>query len=233
MSTSTVTASSSQSLEEDDNDNVDDTLPDDPEDEDMEIDNDDSDLQYPWKRIFDRPARASWRNSFSSTGRRRRRRGVVLNIEEYDFDQDLDQPQQQEDDQEQDQPQPKPQPLIDIVQKKILQGGKLTDKQLIRTHRTKVQPIQLGFSKQRERDRQRLLGFTTSSTRWRNKTTTNPPSSSSPSSMGNTESKFHKAISGWRNRHSPTARAQSEIPEVDDRRADGPAESEHINEIGS
>ena len=50
--------------------------------------------------------------------------------------------------------------------------------------------------------------------------------------MGNTESKFRKAVIRRRNRHSPTARAQSEIPEVGDQRADGPAQSEHINEIG-
>ena len=49
--------------------------------------------------------------------------------------------------------------------------------------------------------------------------------------MGNTESKFRMAVTGWRNRHSYTVRTQYEIPEVGDRRADGPAESEHINEI--
>ena len=48
--------------------------------------------------------------------------------------------------------------------------------------------------------------------------------------MGNTESKFPKAVSGLRNRHAPTVRTQSEIPEVGDRRADG-AESENIYDI--
>ena len=50
--------------------------------------------------------------------------------------------------------------------------------------------------------------------------------------MGNTVSEIHDAVSGWRNRHSHTVRTQSEIPEVRDQRADGPAESEHIDEIG-